>query len=118
MTKRIRVGLLFGGRSGEHDISIISATSVSKALEPSKYEVLPIFITRAGAWRIGEAGDTDLSAVLEHGLAVTPSVNPSGSKFILLDKPAPRSKLKVDVDVIFPVLHCTFGEDGTVQGLL
>jgi len=117
VTKRIRVGLLFGGRSGEHDISIISATSVAKALEPSKYEVVPIFITRAGAWRIGKAGDADLSAVLKHGLAVTPSVNPSGPKFILLDKPAPRSKLKVDVDVIFPVLHGTFGEDGTVQGL-
>jgi D-alanine-D-alanine ligase len=115
--KRIRVGLLFGGRSGEHDVSIISATSVAKALEPSKYEVVPIFITRAGAWRLGRAGETDLSAVRQHGLAVTPSVNPSGPKFIVLDKLSPHSKLKVDVDVIFPVLHGTFGEDGTVQGL-
>ena len=117
MTKRIRVGLLFGGRSGEHDISIISATSVAKALDPSKYEVAPIFITQAGAWRIGRAGDADLSAVRRHGLAVTPSVNPSGPKFISLGKLAPHSKLKVDVDVIFPVLHGTFGEDGTVQGI-
>jgi D-alanine-D-alanine ligase len=108
---------LFGGRSVEHDISIISATSVAKALEPSKYEVVPIGITRAGAWWIGKAGEADLPAVLKHGLAVTPSANPSGPKFILLGKPASRLTPKIDVDVIFPVLHGTFGEDGTVQGL-
>jgi len=118
VTKRIRVGLLFGGRSGEHEISIISATSVAKALEPSKYEVVPIGITRAGAWRLGKGGETDLAAVLAHGAAVTLSANPSGPRFIFLDRPGTRPSPKVDVDVIFPVLHGTFGEDGTVQGLL
>ena len=118
MTKRIRVGLLFGGRSGEHEISIISATSVAKALEPSKYEVVPIGITRAGAWRLGRGGETGLAAVLAHGAAVTLSANPSGPRFIFLDRPGTRPSPKADVDVIFPVLHGTFGEDGTVQGLL
>ena len=117
MTKRIRVGLLFGGRSGEHDISIVSAASVSTALEPSKYEVVPIGITRAGAWRLGKAGETDLAAVLKHGWPVTLSANPSGPRFIFLDKAVTPSSPKVDVDVVFPVLHGTFGEDGTVQGL-
>lgn len=127
MKKRIRVGLLFGGRSGEHEVSLTSAASVLKALDPAKYEVVPIGITREGRWLVGSAADKLLPAVLENGKLVTPSVDPSGPKLIPLNARAPHSSLAGrgeggegcgEVDVVFPVLHGTFGEDGTVQGLL
>jgi len=117
--KKIRVGVLFGGRSGEHEVSLTSAASVIKALDPARYEVVPIGITREGKWLAGSAADRLLPGVLEHGAPVTPSVNPSGPKLIRLDARAASTKQRApSVDVVFPVLHGTFGEDGTVQGLL
>ncbi len=126
MTKRLRVGLLFGGRSGEHEVSLTSAASVLKALDPAKYEVVPIGITREGRWLVGSGADKLLPAVLENGKPVTASVDPTGPKLIPLDSSLaaarPRARAagqnEMQVDVIFPVLHGTFGEDGTVQGLL
>lgn len=135
MKKKIRLGLLFGGRSGEHEVSLMSAASVLMALDPVKYEVVPIGITREGRWLVGStagnllaAADRLLPGVLENGEPVTASVDPTGPKLIplhsacssvhrgavvaLSERPLP------EVDVIFPVLHGTFGEDGTVQGLL
>lgn len=119
MSKRIRLGILFGGRSGEHDVSLISAASLLKALDPAKYEVVPIGITRDGRWLLGSAADKLLPGVLNNGKPVTPSVDPTGPRLIPLHsaRPAPRSR-RPTVDVVFPVLHGTFGEDGTVQGLL
>lgn len=123
MKKKLRVGILFGGRSGEHEVSLTSATSVLKALDPDKYEVVLIGITRDGGWRWGApAGEADAKAlrdVLDQGKPVTPSVDPSHPGLVPLDSPSPSagSGGKV-VDVIFPVLHGTFGEDGTVQGVL
>jgi D-alanine-D-alanine ligase len=133
VTKKIRLGVLFGGRSGEHEVSLISAASVFKALDPAKYEVVPVGITREGRWRVGpkafgllpEAAGEDaaqqtapLQAVLAEGKAVTPSVDPTSPKLLPLAKSSPALQARPEVDVIFPVLHGTFGEDGTIQGLL
>ena len=103
-----------------------------KALDPVKYELVPVGITREGRWRVGsgafkllpEAGDdagqrtAPLKTVLEQGGAVTPSVDPTGPKLLPLAKSFPPPNSRPEVDVIFPVLHGTFGEDGTIQGLL
>jgi D-alanine-D-alanine ligase len=123
--KKIRVGLLFGGRSGEHDVSLTSASSVLEALDPAKYEVVPIGITREGRWLVGSAanhllptGPEFLPAVLRSGAAVMPSADPTAAKLIPLNSDSPTAPTGgPEVDVIFPVLHGTFGEDGTVQGL-
>ncbi len=117
MTKSIRVGVLFGGRSGEHEVSLTSAASVIESLDRAKYEVVPIGITREGRWFLGSASLQPLAEVFKKGTPVIPSVDPSGPKFIARDG-RPGAKRLPDVDVIFPVLHGTFGEDGTVQGLL
>jgi len=131
--KKIRLGVLFGGRSGEHEVSLTSAAAVMKALDPAKYELVPVGITREGRWRVGpkafgllkETAGNDpgeltapLQSVLEEGKAVTPSVDPTGPKLLPLAKSASSLNARPQVDVIFPVLHGTFGEDGTIQGLL
>jgi D-alanine-D-alanine ligase len=131
VTKRIRLGLLFGGRSGEHEVSLTSAASVLKAIDPAKYEVIPIGITREGSWRVGkaaenllpEAGHSStaaeelLPAVLENGKPVIASADPTTPQLVAMNR-ASSADLKPRIDVMFPVLHGTFGEDGTVQGLL
>ncbi len=133
MTKKIRLGVLFGGRSGEHEVSLTSAAAVMKALDPEKYELVPVGITPEGRWRVGSkalgllagaAGDNPaqrtapLQTVLEEGRAVTPSVDPTGPKLLPIAKSSAAVNSRPEVDVIFPVLHGTFGEDGTIQGLL
>jgi D-alanine-D-alanine ligase len=118
VTRKIRVGILFGGRSGEHDVSLQSAASVIKALDPAKYETMPIGITHEGHWRAGTDAVQTLAQVLESGRPVTPSVDPTGPKFLPLDSSALPANSLPSPDVVFPVLHGTFGEDGTVQGLL
>jgi D-alanine-D-alanine ligase len=117
--KKIRLGVLFGGRSGEHEVSLSSAASLMKALDPAKYEVVPIGITREGKWLVGSAADKLLPAVLQQGTPVIPSADPSGPALIPLNSQLARARSSAaGIDVIFPVLHGTFGEDGTVQGLL
>ena len=144
--KKIRVGILFGGRSGEHEISLLSAASVFKAIDKNKYEVVPIGITKEGRWvtaadaerllygkseegkhlRAGDPEATPGAAVLAKGEAVVVPPEPhrhgaltpfetDASSHALTRRAADRA---IDVDVIFPVLHGTFGEDGTIQGLL
>jgi D-alanine-D-alanine ligase len=114
--KRIRVGVLFGGRSGEHEVSIASAQSVLRALDPEKYEVVPIGITKDGRWLVGDGAQKLLPDVLKRGRRVVLPPDPSaGSLMTVGESPAaPPAR----IDVMFPVLHGTFGEDGTVQGLL
>jgi D-alanine-D-alanine ligase len=114
--KRIRVGVLFGGRSGEHEVSIASAQSVLRALDPEKYEAVPIGIAKDGRWLVGEGAQKLLPDVLKRGHRVVLPPDPiAGSLMSVGESPAgPPSR----VDVMFPVLHGTFGEDGTVQGLL
>ncbi|HET7101305.1 MAG TPA: D-alanine--D-alanine ligase family protein, partial [Terriglobia bacterium] len=117
MKKRIRVGVLFGGRSGEHEVSLSSAASVIKALDPAKYEVAPIGISREGRWRMGSGRRGALSEVLNKGQLILPSADPSGPRFFARSGRSAAGRVR-PVDVIFPVLHGTFGEDGTLQGLL
>jgi D-alanine-D-alanine ligase len=148
--KKIRVGILFGGRSGEHEISLLSAASVFNAVDKGKYEVVPIGITKEGRWvtaadaerllygkaagegdrpthlRAGDPEATPGAAVLAKGESVVVPPEPQrhssitpfetdASSHALTRRAADRA---IDVDVIFPVLHGTFGEDGTIQGLL
>src|ERR1700719_1189003 len=142
---KLRVGILFGGRSGEHEVSLLSAASVLNAIDKDKYEVVPIGITKDGRWltagdaenllqgklviepRHLRAGDPDLTqpaAVLARGEAVVVPPEPvhrqSGLVPFQTDAALTRraSDRAINVDVIFPVLHGTFGEDGTIQGLL
>jgi D-alanine-D-alanine ligase len=122
--KKIRLGILFGGRSGEHEVSLTSAASVIEALDREKYEIVPIGITREGHWRVGASAEKllesprALPAILENGNPVTASVDPTRPALISLNSRAPAQDPAPAVDVVFPLLHGTFGEDGTVQGLL
>jgi D-alanine-D-alanine ligase len=111
--KRLRIGVLFGGRSGEHEVSLASAASVLRGLDPDKYEALPIGISKEGHWLIGSTAQKSLQEVLRNGQRVVLNADPTDSALIPLDRSGGQR-----VDAIFPVLHGTFGEDGTVQGLL
>ena len=114
--KRLRIGVLFGGRSGEHEVSLASAASVIRALDPEKYEAVPIGISKDGRWLVGTGSLKMLADVLKSGDRVVLPPDPSAASLVPLG-PA-TGQPSVSVDVVFPVLHGTFGEDGTVQGLL
>ena len=107
MKKKLRVGILFGGKSGEHEISLRSAASILKAIDRKKYEVVEIGIDKAGRWL--QAGAAQ--ALLTGGVAPK-QISQSTSEVALAGNPS-----ALGVDVVFPVLHGTFGEDGTIQGL-
>jgi D-alanine-D-alanine ligase len=113
--KRLRIGVLFGGRSGEHEVSLSSAASVIRGLDPKKYEAVPIGISKSGQWLIGAGAQKMLPEVLKSGERVLLSSDPSLAALVPLDVARGGAQR---VDVVFPVLHGTFGEDGTVQGLL
>jgi D-alanine-D-alanine ligase len=113
-SRKLRVGVLFGGRSGEHEVSLASASSIIRGLDPQKYEAVPIGITKEGHWLIGEGAQKMLPEVLRTGQRVIMSADPTESALMPIDGSARGQKL----DVIFPVIHGTFGEDGTMQGLL
>ncbi len=113
--KRLRVGVLFGGRSGEHEVSLISAASVIQALDPAKYEPVPIGITKDGQWLAGTAAHKMLPEILRSGERVMLSADPNVAALVPVSNSRPDA---LRVDVVFPVLHGTYGEDGTVQGLL
>jgi len=142
--EKLRVGILFGGRSGEHEVSLLSAASVLNAIDKDKYEVVPIGITKDGRWltaqhaenlltgklvleprnlRAGDPETTSPAAVLARGESVVVPPEPvhrhTGLVPFQTDAGLRRaSDRAINVDVIFPVLHGTFGEDGTIQGLL
>jgi D-alanine-D-alanine ligase len=106
---RVRVGVLYGGRSGEHEVSIASAASIFKNLDPARYEAVPIRIEKSGQWTLGAQAPTALSAaeVITHG---------TGEALRRIEPSAVVAA--TGLDVVFPVLHGPYGEDGTVQGLL
>src|SRR5512146_3231348 len=130
--KKLRVGILFGGRSGEHEVSLLSAASVFNAIDKTRFEVVPIGITKEGRWltdlhaeqllkgetksehhlRAGDPAATPGAAVLAKGESILVPPEPSAHTGLMPFESA------IDVDIIFPVLHGTFGEDGTIQGLL
>ena len=118
MVERLRVALLFGGRSAEHDVSVMSAANVFRALDPARYETLPIGITRSGTWLLCSVqGGKFPAAVPEGGPRVALIPGGSGRLAILPETDSAAPDLTRVVDVVFPVLHGPFGEDGTVQGL-
>ena len=111
--KKLRVGVLFGGRSGEHEVSLLSAASILQAIDRRKYDVVPIGISKQGQWLGGESAQRLLTG------------GPAGETLALEAAAAPQAgimeqstSLMGPLDVVFPVLHGTFGEDGTIQGLL
>jgi D-alanine-D-alanine ligase len=112
--RRLKVGVLFGGRSGEHEVSLASAASVIRGLDPDKYEAVPIGITKDGHWLIGSGAQKMLGDVLRSGRRVMMMADPTEAALIPMDRGSGAQRL----DVIFPVMHGTFGEDGTIQGLL
>jgi len=131
--KKIRVGVLFGGRSGEHEISLRSALTVMSAMDSQRYEIVPIGIGRAGRWYLRN----DAIAMLRQAAPKLRALGRGGMPVSLLPEPQGRmlvrspagngaaatakghqAALPGALDVVFPVLHGTFGEDGTVQGLL
>jgi D-alanine-D-alanine ligase len=130
MAKKLRVGILFGGRSGEHEVSLLSAASVLGAIDRNKFDVTPIGITREGRWLAAADANHllngDTSAGSRRLRAGDPEATP-GAKLLhegipTLLAPEPRSATlnqgqEKTLDVVFPVLHGTFGEDGTMQGL-
>jgi D-alanine-D-alanine ligase len=112
--KRLRIGVLFGGRSGEHEVSLASATSVIRGLDPDKYEPVPIGITKEGHWLVGAGAQKMLPEVLKGGQRVMMTADPTDAALVRLDGSGGGQRL----DVVFPVMHGTYGEDGTIQGLL
>ncbi len=126
--KKIRVGLVFGGRSGEHDVSLSSAKAVQANLDPQKYEVVPIGITRTGSWLLGMEPRQFLAAEQQSALPgaaasfartipVTLTGDPTVGRLIPVQSGSDLGQ-QGRLDVIFPVLHGTYGEDGSLQGLL
>ena len=105
---------MFGGRSGEHEVSLASAASVIRGLDPDKYEAVPIGISKEGHWLIGATAQKLLPEVLKGGQRVVMAADPTDAALIPLDRSGGGQRL----DVVFPVMHGTFGEDGTIQGLL
>ncbi|PLP60033.1 D-alanine--D-alanine ligase A [Mesorhizobium loti] len=117
MASKLRIAVLFGGRSAEHDVSIMSASNVVKAIDASRYEIVPIGVSRDGRWYQAELDrdGTLPKAVHEGGTEV--ALLPGGKgRMVALRSDGTASELR-RVDVLFPVLHGPFGEDGTVQGL-
>jgi D-alanine-D-alanine ligase len=144
MAKKLRVGVIFGGRSGEHEVSLLSAASILKAIDRKKFDVVPIGITKEGHWlaaadaqhllqgsaagearklRAGDPEATPGAKLLHEGIPTlfppepSESAAPSGMKSGAAMELAERRLDGKSLDVIFPVLHGTFGEDGTIQGL-
>ncbi|HMG27928.1 MAG TPA: D-alanine--D-alanine ligase family protein [Acidimicrobiia bacterium] len=124
-SRRIRVLLLFGGRSAEHDVSRVTAVAVANALDPSRYEIVPIAITTDGRWLFAD----EAQRMIERGPSALPTALPvEGEPVSELGDLVARgehgaeveaaARGPLDVDVVFPLLHGPYGEDGTVQGLL
>lgn len=118
MTERLRLGVVFGGRSGEHEVALMSARSVMSALDRSKYDVIPIGITKAGQWLGGDDVLESFEQARIDGLdAVTLLAEPGLGKLYRWGEDQVLEIIE-NLDVVFPVLHGTYGEDGTMQGLL
>ena len=119
---KIGVGVIFGGRSGEHEVSLVSAESVIKAIDKDKYEVIPIGINKEGSWMISDKAmrylKDGVDEVQEKGYFLS---DPNDAKLVMIEKDEGRDvslkRIEKKVDVFFPVLHGTYGEDGTIQGL-
>jgi D-alanine-D-alanine ligase len=139
--KKLRVGVVYGGRSGEHEVSVASAASILKHLDRSRYEPVAIRIEKDGRWAIADRPPTAISAAevieqarlhsarpLRAGRETLPIVHPGAETLLTIERRAPPAGEPADedsavvagvgLDVVFPVLHGPYGEDGTIQGLL
>src|SRR5205814_2888087 len=124
MAKKLRIGVIFGGRSGEHEVSIRSARAVIEAIDTSKYEVVPIAISKTGNWLAPAVSAKLLPKGTQQRLSAH-VLGQSKADVAVIGDPSRRGLARLEntaksepVDVVFPVLHGTFGEDGTIQGLL
>jgi D-alanine-D-alanine ligase len=126
VTKKLRVGVVFGGKSGEHEISARSAASVIEAIDKKKYDVVPIAISRTGKW-LGPGKAIPLLSASARSFLSSRSASSSKDDVAILPDPTQAGLISFDakgpgttekLDVVFPVLHGPFGEDGTIQGLL
>jgi D-alanine-D-alanine ligase len=121
--KRTRVAVVFGGQSTEHAVSCVSAASVLANLDPDRFEILPVGITPEGSWVLGPADPATLAIedrtlpTITSGTALTLPADPTSQNLVVLERGREGEVLSA-VDVVFPVLHGAFGEDGTIQGLL
>jgi D-alanine-D-alanine ligase len=113
-SNRTRIAVLFGGRSAEHDVSVLSATNVMRALEPAKYDAVPVFITREGQWLLSSFEDGAL-AKPSSGTEVCLVPGGQGRMMAIPAEGAPYELPRIKI--LFPVLHGLHGEDGAVQGL-
>ena len=134
LVKKLRVGVIYGGRSGEHEVSLASAAAVFKNLDPERYEAVPIRIEKDGRWTLPDraarrsisAADVIHGAAGEHGVGRTSTreahlvAHPGSDTLMTIDREQAHSPIVsgLALDVVFPVLHGPYGEDGTVQGLL
>src|SRR5260370_2025870 len=124
MPKKLRIGVIFGGRSGEHEVSMRSARSVIEAIDKSKYEVVTIAITKEGNWLAPTAAAALLPKETQASLSER-ALGEGRDDVTILGDPSRRGLVRLNenenhadrLDVVFPVLHGTFGEDGTIQGL-
>ena len=112
---KLRVAVVYGGRSGEHEISLRSSESVMASMDRERYEIIQYFIDKDGRWLVSQKAQKMLADVLKNGDRVLLPADPSAATLVPLA--AGSGQPSVPVDVVFPVLHGTFGEDGTVQGL-
>src|SRR5215213_4966826 len=127
MTSKIRVGVIFGGRSGEHEVSVRSARAVIESFDRTRYEVIPISISKEGRW-LSPAESAALLPESARGL-LSENVSGAGEALTIVGDPSRRGLHRFEseggggasaqrLDVVFPVMHGTYGEDGTIQGLL
>lgn len=125
MTKKLRIGVIFGGRSGEHEVSVRSARAVIEAINPAKYDVVPIAITKSGNW-LGPAAAARLLPEATQRLFSSSTRQGKKDDVMIAGDPSRAGLMRLNrnggpaeaLDVVFPVLHGTYGEDGTLQGLL
>jgi D-alanine-D-alanine ligase len=123
MADKLRVAVIFGGRSSEHSVSCVSAASVLANLDPERFDVVPIGITPDGAWVLGPAEPATLAIhdrqlpTVSSGTALTLPADPTSARVVVLDR-GREGEVLSQLDVVFPVLHGAYGEDGTIQGLL
>ena len=132
MSRKIRIGLIYGGKSGEHDVSLQTALAVMKAVDFTKYEITPFYISKKGEWRSGTphlgpaesvevltfSAGKDVDAPASNALAPIFGAIQTKGDVTIANTGNPAAAEDFGLDVVFPLLHGTFGEDGTIQGLL
>lgn len=121
--KKLRIGVIFGSRSVEHEVSIVTAQQVMEAINKNKYEIVPIYITKEGHWFTGEKlleleSFKDLPSLVSDSERAYISPDPSVKSLVMVSKKWFRKTSIKEIDVAFPLVHGTYGEDGTLQGLL